>query len=497
MRATRGEDGKIRHLEPADYHGNPIDEKGSLVVTEWGRELCDFIYRTSGATTTAILIRDMSLGLAGEFCEVFISTKPTSPMSADHRQEICLKSGDVMSHHASNVFQDPDDGKNSKDSHSGEDVIRAIAFHLPQFHPIPENDKWWGKGFTEWTNVVRARPRFSGHYQPHLPADLGFYDLRLPEARAAQAELAASYGIHGFCFYHYWFNGRQVLERPVNEICKSGQPEFPFCLCWANENWTRQWDGENAHVLLEQRYSAADDLAHIRRLIPLFLDRRYIRVADRPLFLVYRASRLPEPEKTTAAWRREAERAGLKGLFLVRVESSSEEYDDPRDIGFDSSLEFQPRWSVLSCRIWRRKWWHRRRLRTGEPAFFDNAIFEYEELVRNALAAPVPTYSRIPCVCPSWDNSPRRKHGATIFINSTPETYERWLREVVNRRRAAITFSENSGITADSFVFINAWNEWAEGNHLEPCQRWGRKYLEATRRALGTSTNQSIDYVDR
>jgi lipopolysaccharide biosynthesis protein len=376
--------------------------------------------------------------------------------------------------------------------------IRAIAFHLPQFHPIPENDKWWGKGFTEWTSVVRARPRFPGHYQPHLPADLGFYDLRLPEAREAQAELAASYGIYGFCFYHYWFNGRQVLERPVNEIWKSGRPDFPFCVCWANENWTRKWNGLNDHVLLEQSYSAADDLTHIRSLIPLFHDRRYIRVEDRPLFLVYRASRLPEPERTTVVWRREAERAGLKGLFLVRVESFSDEYDDPRNIGFDSSLEFQPRWSVLSTlRIWRRKWWHRSRLRTAERGFCDNIVCEYEDLVENALATPFPGYPRIPCVCPGWDNSPRRKGGAVILINSMPDSYERWLREVINRRRGRIQPRQDKTISADSLVFINAWNEWAEGNHLEPCEKWGHEYLEATRRALGTFTNQSIENVNR
>jgi lipopolysaccharide biosynthesis protein len=404
-----------------------------------------------------------------------------------------------MSHHASNVFQDSDDGKTSEDSHSGEGVIRAIAFHLPQFHPIPENDKWWGKGFTEWTNVAKSRPLFPGHYQPHLPADLGFYDLRLPEARAAQAELAASYGIHGFCFYHYWFNGRQVLERPVNEIWKTGQPDFPFCLCWANENWTRGWDGRNEQVLLEQSYSAADDLAHIQSLIPLFLDNRYICVAGRPLFLVYRASQLREPKRTTDIWRREAERAGLKGLLLVRVESLGDECDDPREAGFDSSLQFQPRWSLVNkAQIPRRKWWHRGKLGTAEPGYSGNLVCDYEGLVKFALGGAPPMYPCIPCVCPGWDNSPRRKQGAVIFTNSTPETYERWLREVVNRRRAAITSSENSGITeADSFVFINAWNEWAEGNHLEPCQRWGRKYLEATRRALRTSTNQSIEYVDR
>ena len=222
--------------------------------------------------------------------------------------------------------------------------MRAIAFHLPQFHPIPENDEWWGKGFTEWTNVVKAKPRFQGHYQPHLPADLGFYDLRLPEARAAQAELAASYGIHGFCYYHYWFQGRQVLEYPVNEILKSRQPNFPFCLCWANEPWSRRWDGSNNEVLLEQRYSASDDLAHIRALIPFFLDPRYIRIGDRPFFAVYRASELPDPQRTCDLWRREVEGAGLKGLFLVRVESHNES-GDPRNIGFDCALEFEPRWS--------------------------------------------------------------------------------------------------------------------------------------------------------
>ena len=385
---------------------------------------------------------------------------------------------------------------NSKQYPSNRDlqgnVIRAIAFHLPQFHPIPENDKWWGKGFTEWTNVVKARPRFPGHYQPHLPADLGFYDLRLPDVRAAQAELAARYGIYGFCFYHYWFNGRQVLERPVNEVWKSGQPDFPFCLCWANENWTRRWDGFNDQVLLEQRYSAADDPAHIQSLIPLFLDSRYIRIAGRPLFLLYRPSHLPEAKRTTDIWRREAERAGLKGLFLVRVESLGNECDDPRDAGFDSSLQFQPRWSlVTNGRIPRRKWWHRRKLGTSESGFSENFVYDYKDLVKNALAAAPPRYPNVPCVCPGWDNSPRRKAGAAIFINSTPESYEWWLREVVRMRRETMQPGENTGISADSLVFINSWNEWAEGNHLEPCEKWGHQYLEATRRALESCSTGS------
>jgi hypothetical protein len=188
----------------------------------------------------------------------------------------------------------------------------------------------------------------------------------------------------------------------------------------------------------------------------------------------------------------------LKGLFLVRVESLGDECDDPRDMGFDSSLEFQPRWSILSsARISRRKWWHRRILGMAEPRFYDNAVCDYDDLVRNALATPPPMYPRIPCVCPGWDNSPRRKKGAAIFINSTPESYERWLREVVRLRRERIQPGENAEISADSLIFINAWNEWAEGNHLEPCERWGYKYLEATRRALESCWPDTPDSFSR
>jgi len=191
--------------------------------------------------------------------------------------------------------------------------IRAIALYLPQFHPVPENDEWWGRGFTEWRNVAKAKALFPGHYQPHLPADLGFYDLRLPEVREAQAELASQHGIHGFCYYHYWFNGRRILERPFNEVLESGKPDFPFCLCWANENWTRVWDGGERNVLLEQHYSFEDDLAHIRSLIPAFKDPRYIRINGKPLFLVYRTELLPDPAKTAALWQKEAIKAGLPG----------------------------------------------------------------------------------------------------------------------------------------------------------------------------------------
>ncbi|WP_082326023.1 glycoside hydrolase family 99-like domain-containing protein [Synechococcus sp. GFB01] len=226
--------------------------------------------------------------------------------------------------------------------------MRAICLYLPQFHPIAENDKWWGAGFTEWRNVTRAKPLFPGHYQPHHPADLGYYDLRLAEVRQHQADLARQYGIDGFCYYHYWFTGKQLLERPVSEILRTGQPDFPFCLCWANENWTRRWDGQDQEVLIGQQYSPADDQNHIQALLPYFHDPRYIRIHNKPLFLVYRSSELPDPRATTALWRDQAQANGLEGLYLVKVESFPvERARHPEPDGFDAALDFQPDWGSL------------------------------------------------------------------------------------------------------------------------------------------------------
>jgi hypothetical protein len=357
-------------------------------------------------------------------------------------------------------------------------LAKLIAFYLPQYHPIPENDAWWGKGFTEWTNVTRARPLFPGHYQPHLPADLGFYDLRLSEVREAQAELARQYGIHGFCYYHYWFNGRRLLERPFQEVLASGRPDFPFCLCWANENWTRAWDGQEKEVLLAQHYSAQDDVDHIRSLIPAFLDRRYIRLDGKPLFLVYRANRMPDPQATTDRWRTEASRHGIGDLFLCSVESFPDELEVPPRRGFDASVEFQPRWfDLLHHAEAQRPWDLMRRLGLVKRATGRHHVIDYEACVNAAMRQPIPAYLRFPCVCPSWDNSARRSKGAFILENSRPDLYERWLRHAV---RQATTCPGN-------LVFLNAWNEWAEGTHLEPCQRWGRQYLEATQACVRPS----------
>jgi 2-polyprenyl-3-methyl-5-hydroxy-6-metoxy-1,4-benzoquinol methylase len=373
-----------------------------------------------------------------------------------------------------NASPDPPSPALSRSAHASQ--LRVLAFYLPQFHPIMENDAWWGPGFTEWTNMVKAQPLFRDHYQPHLPADLGFYDLRVAEVREAQAAMAREYGIDGFVYYHYWFNGHRLLNRPFDEVISSGEPDFPFCLCWANENWTRVWDGGDQQVLAAQHYSDEDDLAHIRELLPALFDPRYITVDAKPVLLVYRVSHLPNPLRTVNIWRREAERAGLPGLYMCCVQSHTLfDRQDPALLGFDAAVEFQPdaEWAGPPVAVPG----SRRRLREPVPRpGSENVIYFYERLVEGSICQPSRPYRRYRSVTPSWDNSPRRSKAAAIFVGSTPQLYERWLRSVV---QSFVPFS-----TDENFVFVNGWNEWAEGNHLEPDQRWGRGYLEATRRAL-------------
>lgn len=354
--------------------------------------------------------------------------------------------------------------------------LRAIAIYLPQFHPVPENDEWWGKGFTEWTNVAKSKPRFPGHYQPQLPADLGFYDLRLAETRQQQAEIARHYGIEGFCYYHYWFNGRRILERPFQEVLASGQPDFPFCLCWANENWTRRWDGQDKEVLLKQEYGEQDDRDHIRALAPAFADVRYIRVDGKPVFIVYRTDLLPDVQRTVATWRDEARQVGIGELYLLRMNTWAP-HPDPQTLGFDAAVEFQPDWPNLPERQYGNLLSRVLNKAGVVPSpYINNKIVDYAEVTQAMMARETPSYKLFPSVTPAWDNSARRKVGADIFADSTPAKYEAWLRHIVKR---FVPYSPE-----ENFIFINAWNEWAEGNHLEPCQRWGRQYLEATARAL-------------
>jgi len=367
--------------------------------------------------------------------------------------------------------------------------LRAIAFFLPQFHPVPENDAFWGKGFTEWRNVVQAKPRFAGHEQPHLPADLGFYDLRLAEVRDAQARMARDAGIHGFCYYHYWFAGRRLLQRPVDEILSSGRPNMPFMLCWANENWTRAWDGGVQDVLLEQTYSDADTIAHARHLAPFFADSRYIRIDDRPVFAVYNTDEIPCPNRWSDQFRQTCQSEGFSP-YLIRVERhTDQDTRTPCELGFDAGLDFQPfsrnfkRWREsrpdlkddIGGRIRNRLQHDLRRLQGWKS--FDKQ-YDMAEFATYDSAQPTPSYPWFPGVCPSWDNTARRPKGkAIIFRNSHPDVFADWLRE------KSVAFQPK---TDANLLFINAWNEWAEGNHLEPCLKHGSHWLDAVRAALRT-----------
>jgi len=361
---------------------------------------------------------------------------------------------------------------------------RIIAFYLPQYHPIPENDAWWGKGFTEWTNVAQAKPLFRGHYQPHIPADLGFYDLRLCETRSAQAQLARECGIEGFCYWHYWFEGKRLLERPFNEVLTSGEPDFPFCLAWANESWSRRWLGEEKEVLQEQTYSFEDDANHIRWLMRAFADRRYLRVNGRPLFLVYRPNALPDPPRTTDLWRDECVRSGVAEPYLIGINAHCPLLDC-RTIGFDGTLNFEPQLGVLPEPMNDRpsigKLKRNREFGVNSPKLklYDYAkarqwmIDHREWMMHEGICQDFPT---VPSIFVGWDNTPRRRRNGVVVLNSTPERFEQGLAQLVNDTRAKSC--------AERLIFINAWNEWAEGNHLEPDLKYGHGHLDAVRRAL-------------
>ena len=345
-------------------------------------------------------------------------------------------------------------------------ILRFIAFYLPQFHPIRENDDWWGKGFTEWTNTGKARPLFPGHYQPHVPADLGYYDLRLPEARLAQAELARAYGIEGFCYYHYWFgNGRRLLERPFQEVLSSGQPDYPFCLCWANHSWTGVWHGAPNRTLIEQKYLGIyDDHAHFDTLLPAFEDRRYIHVNDKPLFIIYKPFGIPNLEITLKRWRSMAARAGLPGLYLVGMFSPGD--SDPEEYGFDASIHHQNP-PLRPWGTWKNPMkfiYYALQRKLGIPT-----IFSYRKAIDYFLPSQL-FDSRYPSVIHSWDNSPRSGVNGLVLQGASPELFRSAL------RRAITIVKERPA--ENRLIFLKSWNEWAEGNHLEPDLRDGHKYLQ-------------------
>jgi lipopolysaccharide biosynthesis protein len=360
---------------------------------------------------------------------------------------------------------------------------KILCFYLPQFHPIVENNEWWGPGFTDWVNVAAARPRFVGHHQPHIPADLGFYDLRLEDIRVQQAELARQYGIHGFCYYHYWFNGKRLLSTPLDEMLASKKPDFPFCLCWANENWTRAWDGLDRKILIGQNYSDFDHLEHIRWLSEtVFSDNRYIRIQGKPVLLIYRFDEIPDISKVVSMWKDSVRSYGFKGLYLCAVRNGFVSLSDQQilDNGFDAIVDFQPNRSNFPSPHGLRSLTYviaRRFLPTAlyqkiKLSISANNIINYGRMVEGLITRSWPTqYRKFPCVFPSWDNSARRK-SATIIQNEFPDLYKRLLKDCISKVKR---YPDEEQI-----VFINGWNEWAEGCHLEPDKKFGHAFLKAT-----------------
>jgi 2-polyprenyl-3-methyl-5-hydroxy-6-metoxy-1,4-benzoquinol methylase len=355
--------------------------------------------------------------------------------------------------------------------------IRLLAFYLPQFHPTPENDLWWGKGFTEWTNVTKAEPLFPGHYQPHLPSDLGFYDLRVRETRHEQIALAKQYGIDGFCYYYYWFSGTRILNRPLDDMLGDPESDMPFCLCWANENWTRRWDGASHDILIAQKYLPTDDMEFIKSIIPFFSDPRYICLNGAPFLIVYQPQHLTDPRKTLDTWREFCDQNGIGRIHVCAALTNDN--GNYAKLGFDSGLQFPP---------------HNRKCGSVNDRIdfytpFHGCVVEYADLAQSYLDESYPHANVFRTVSPSWDQTARVGSRAFIALNGTPANYEYWLKESI--RKTAEDFPGQ-----ERFVFINAWNEWAEGCHLEPDRLFHREFLEATLR-VKTNRSETQQFEDK
>ncbi len=353
------------------------------------------------------------------------------------------------------------------------ETVRLVALYLPQFHHIPENDQWWGEGFTEWTNTRKATPLFAGHYQPHIPAELGYYDLSNPGVLERQAALAREYGIYGFCYYYYWFTGKRLLERPVETMLASRKPDFPFCFLWANENWTRRWDGMENEILQAQEHSHEDDLRFIQHLIPAFRDPRYIRINGRPLLILYRIGSFTM--QSIEMWRAECQKVGVGDIYIAATMNSSPlaaaalGKRDPRLFGCDAAMEFPPH-GVQSPLINHRC--------HGLAPDFQGWIYDYLETMTHYINRPPSDYAVFRGVMTSWDNTPRRQNAPHIYAPHSPELYGYWLSYIVEQTIERHTNPD------ERLIFINAWNEWAEGAHLEPDEEFGRRYLEETKQSL-------------
>ena len=380
---------------------------------------------------------------------------------------------------------------------------RIIALYLPQFHPIPENDRWWGPGFTEWTNVAKSKPLFRGHVQPRIPADLGFYDLRLAETREQQAILAREAGIEGFCYYHYWFGGgRQLLERPFNEVVASGKPDFPFCICWANHTWSNKtWNRKSAMqqdtVLMEQTYPGTeDDIAHFKSLLPAFRDSRYMTVDGKLIFVIYDPLKFINIERFIETWRKLAEKNGLPGFHFVgmtpstltfrvaadgsrqrvmpNLKSSAKIFKDVLDLGFDSVNSFGKRRGEM---LYEGKWKNLAKTILRHIGLPTGSIrYDYERTVRNYFAPEDSWENVYPTILPQWDRTPRVSSWDGVYVNATPEKFEQHIRQ-------ALDLIKNKE-PEHRILFLTSWNEWGEGNYVEPDLQWGHGFLDAIHRAV-------------
>lgn len=349
--------------------------------------------------------------------------------------------------------------------------IKPVALYLPQYHMIPENDEWWGEGFTEWTNVRKAQPLFKGHYQPHVPhEDVGYYDLADVNVMRKQAKMAKKYGLHGFCFYYYHFaEGKRLLEKPLNNYLAAKDINFPFCYAWANENWTRAWDGGDKEVICPQDYEEENMMRMLNDMLPAFKDKRYIKIDGKPVLFVYRAEIIPRIAALADKWRLLAKDAGLKGLYLISMQHFMKK--NPQDMGFDAAAEFSPEDGAPICEI----------LSDSEIDFASKHNVNYlsmESLIRRLTFADAVPYPRIKCVGPSWDNSPRRGENASrILYHVCPNMFKKFF-------RYAVYETIDNNLPCDGMLLINAWNEWGEGAHLEPDKKYGYGFLEAIRDVL-------------
>lgn len=362
-----------------------------------------------------------------------------------------------------------------------ETKVKVIAFYLPQYHPTIDNDKWWGKGFTEWTNVGRARPLFPGHYQPKVPADLGYYDLRLSETREAQAELAKEAGVSGFCYYHYWFGyGKQELERPFNEVLSSGKPDFPFCLCWANESWhCKFWNMDGTvdkNLLIEQRYGDEKEWKqHFNYVLKSFKDPRYIRIDNKPLFMIYRWSDFPQVTEFIQCWQKLAQQNGLDGIYFIsqnKGEITLRELNDVMNKGFDGFNTV----GLLPAREKNRTFFKRLCQTALMRIFHIPRCFSYKNISKDFISTLDSKNNVFPTLIPNWDHTPRSGYAGVVVTGSTPELFAKHIRQVLE------IVQHKSGNR--QIIFLKSWNEWGEGNYMEPDLKFGKGYIKALRNEL-------------